>query len=1661
MADLKTIGGYGGAGTLFAIIAIVMFSKGLPVAGIFTILIGGFLMLLFWQVISPKLPSIMERLGKRPKAPLTDEERAKERTRMKQEFDRMVQEAEKAKAAGEEIKKSRLDAVRAAGEAVKQKFVELYNRAIKKETIGETIEAIKDATPDAKKMLHDLVAELDVSKKVITRIVSSIEKEHDTIAKESESRSRKKRKKKLHGLVKRLGKDIAGYRKVMLTPDTKQKKTTLENLEKTLEDSIKEEEIERQQLTEEISQLENGCDYLARLGTRITETIGILDTAISAGQGVSSAKNYEEMKKKLNRIKTAIDKRLSPELEKRRKVTRLVSDRVGNLLDLISGVKRSELVTTRLEMQGLAADAAAEADNASRNIAELNEDIVRIAAKRDEHKQEADTLHAQLGDVSRIVNSWRTDLNEARQKAKTDPEFQKEFDHVLSNNIEQQSGLVTKLVATASSEMDNASSSKLLERKTKEQLIESERKLEEMTKEKESLEEGLKSADDEIGSLKEEIVAKLKQVKEEEQKRQQASEEAIRQEHDKRISELQADITDARQQISAAEAAKVQMNNQLGSLWDQLEESERLVNEIKPKVTEAETRADTAGKEAESLRAMVKQVIEEWDEQVAEQHKRIEELESEERRLRTENAQKAEEVRRFQTHVDEAEHLTTESQQRLEEAWRGDRDSFMGQFNAAQEERKNANEQLEKMTQEHAALADALAEKTRLSEGQKRIIADLKFQLETDVAAARLVAEQMKAAKERLEENVTNLRQDLTEMEDKKSKLEVSQVEEKESIEIGIINSLNETIKDLEVEITDRTDERDSMMKRAQDEEERARRAEQELEDITHRLEDAEREHRNDLEEQNRITQQLDIKVTRIQGEKDALEGRIRELQRVMAEKETRIKELTGRINDKDEAIMLAFTERQDVVSAKKAAEERVRATTEEIGLVKQQAADATQLADALAKHETALARLKQQMHAEKTALERQKESLFLETSALKTDIELRDKDMKTLSDNINILYPEIRKLRQENKQLALAMKDVPSLKAYAVSLEAQVADKEKELQDAKESLTATTALYHDMRERMDKTGPKILQLQARIQELEAEQAKEPPVPSLLEYFEELREKMLEGEQQVNFDAKNNQLDKAIMLCNKMLNNLNEQLKAGIRFEQTQKAWIAGFQEHIQKRLEELKKGVYTETSVTKIHEITRPKIIAIGDSHGDRDRMKNVLFQAGIIEDKDDNNPRWIAHESIKVILLGDYVDRGHETFELLDFIQRLKTAAGDNLILLIGNHEAMLLGSFDWSGYDRKPGLEPAKPGRLRRIFMRSTAEQKILEQALLQAAKEDPLANQQLLAYRLKRDEFYREIMSGLEEHGITKEVMAKELRKKKFVIHEFDILKHLLLYLLFCGQMPWVDTLLQKKDREFIRLWLRLDLLKMSWLSNDHKSVCKQLNMSWDDIIPDSRDLIYRDYKGKKVIEYLKWLRENLTISYHDSDTNILFVHAGIPYRIDIDGLPAESRPGLETANFGAVRNIVKDGYIYGNDLNKVFTDIQHALKNREMELWMSFSEQSPLFACNPNDRKLEWNLLHDFNEDMVTTWFRYSAVVFGHSQHKSIEELKVNDYKDRVRRVYNIDFGMSRAYDHRCPDHGGWLTVNDDGTITVNVVDKDDKVHRYGYNFRERQEEKTT
>jgi hypothetical protein len=85
------------------------------------------------------------------------------------------------------------------------------------------------------------------------------------------------------------------------------------------------------------------------------------------------------------------------------------------------------------------------------------------------------------------------------------------------------------------------------------------------------------------------------------------------------------------------------------------------------------------------------------------------------------------------------------------------------------------------------------------------------------------------------------------------------------------------------------------------------------------------------------------------------------------------------------------------------------------------------------------------------------------------------------------------------------------------------------------------------------------------------------------------------------------------------------------------------------------------------------PRLVAIGDIHGDAAAFRGILRAAGLIDGRD----AWVGSNAV-LVQTGDYTDRGADVRVVMDLLRSLESRArarGGRVHVLLGNHEVMNL--------------------------------------------------------------------------------------------------------------------------------------------------------------------------------------------------------------------------------------------------------------------------------------------------------------------------------------------------------------------------------------------------
>src|SRR5438105_6686761 len=128
---------------------------------------------------------------------------------------------------------------------------------------------------------------------------------------------------------------------------------------------------------------------------------------------------------------------------------------------------------------------------------------------------------------------------------------------------------------------------------------------------------------------------------------------------------------------------------------------------------------------------------------------------------------------------------------------------------------------------------------------------------------------------------------------------------------------------------------------------------------------------------------------------------------------------------------------------------------------------------------------------------------------------------------------------------------------------------------------------------------------------------------------------------------------------------------------------------------------VFSQAPPDTFSEVRR--VVAFGDIHGDYQRFVELLHTAGLVDAKN----AWTGGAT-HLVLVGDFVDRGDHSAQVLDLVMDLEPQArkaGGWLHALIGNHEAMdLYGDLRYVTKADFAGFQAPNSKELRERQMRS---------------------------------------------------------------------------------------------------------------------------------------------------------------------------------------------------------------------------------------------------------------------------------------------------------------------------------------------------------------------
>jgi chromosome segregation ATPase len=1557
----KRIAGYSGAMVFIIATAIgVSFVLGVRIEGfnVFdaipgsSILIIGILLLVVFRT----------QVDKKRIEPF-DEERRREKEKREAEkgakkFEELVISATDTEKDLEEVRRRRLDVVAHIKKPMRFITGLFKGKEGEKqpETTGGLLDRIKETRGEGiEESFQEFRAKIDKQSVSVDKLVNSCSKECSDI--ESQVNSMRSMMNQLSVNLSALGDARVEYRGIVEKGKVSEEAERISELESEI----------RRVLQHELSDsrsLKNASAKITKLSHKMSDNMKkIRATAYKISQQLRDVDKKKEYNEIVERVKNLSKEAASlwTELSENKGIIDALRDELRDVRDDIIRARDTQLAAQREIHEAMAAED-------EQTIARLGKAVHELQEESTDLKQEVSSLNdatayqlAVIDQFNGPVESLQRYLNEARADAKTDTELEENvsfsIQRLLSEKIPMAASLRTVLemlkeeMRKREDEAKNARERSQITLEMQNSLIgENER----LTQIKSAAEEEIKNAKNEINDLQ-------KQLKEKESELSKATAENEA-EITASIDKIKRRIYEVNNQFKDASAALQSIPTRKATIKEEIKELEIVLAQISPEVTRLQ-------QESQKSRSRLEEIKNRSEEADKENKRIIEELEDRNSQIKKESdvlvrslqMQEAElrDLRQaLQDKSSEIEDLRTKKEQDIEKIKTlKEKAEKAVEFERLEEEKKK--EISEFMETFRKAQEDKLNNYKSIIRKQLEEISNLSS--EVQLWKEKVQAEEY--AKEALTRRIESLN---IEIEANKKKIAETPPEAKELDVLNAANvSLQEKIDLLEKELKESKKRSGQAVAYAQETE----RKEKELLD---KSEKTKQEYEIAIAELKKEIQSSSVMIQDITSDLDTYKGQAQKLQ-------MEIDSVAQSNLELQEQLIGA----QQALESARGTDEELKRTEERNAILQQQLENLkTEKQDTqkLAKSRDEIANKYGRLIIEHKRLINEIES---EKEAHKAEIEDKHKEIERISEETERLRTRIdnlMKAKELTKHIPEDSDKVRQLRTVLEDYEKKKKDLEQEIIDKNDILNNAEKLIDDLNVKLESANQRSAALEQEAAEAKKASQKIDFQRWFIEEVDSFRIELVKARSMMR-----NKPDTARDRANKVLGSV--QTIVGMKFLDITPEKITNMITPVINECNAIiHEAVVPRAAPPTIPEKALekiPKVIAVGDPHGDYKVFKNVLVKAGII----DENEKWTAHHTTKVVLLGDYLDRGPEIFDVLELIHRLKRKAGDKLVLLMGNHEAMFLGAFDWEGYDNTSNgkKEMARYKKMEDLYLKKVAEEKSKQ----------------------KRSR------AELSEKAI------RSIRKS-----------------IVLGK-----GIMSKDKIDYDTLYLKVELIKEKWFLNETKhhkmpsAMFQALGIAKDEVwndnvrdaLSDPRILLDKTYHNIRVREHVEFMRDNLEISYEER--GILFIHAGIPYHVK-DPASQQERDH-EFVNF-----VIKD------ELKGVLNKIAKATKKRMIEYWMACSEMSPFFAGHPM-RKYEWNEVPGESAEAEVAKQGYDAIVHGHTYHDPIIEQKhVKLYKKNPRKTYNIDFGMSRGIGASGLSYGGWLEVYDKGVIKVQVIYKD-------------------
>ncbi len=940
----------------------------------------------------------------------------------------------------------------------------------RQQTVGDELRLVATARQEAQKRLDELNSELSSSRKLVSTLMRSLEKEHSGV--EEEIRTITERKEHLQTFLQDVSKNITLYEQVFQGREKDEHISNLKKIGKKIE-TARNDNIDAVVLSE-LVRIEKYCVQLERL-SRMIESL--VDDLRKPSSFEFSGSDYKEMMRRLDTMQESINQKLTPAIQAHKTIVKEIFTKLAKLDSMNRIFKQRELDAANLERTVSVEESQARSANAERKIAELEKRLVESSAENSTLKENVSRMESELGDVKERFSDMASEFKHAKEAAKKSEEEKAKLDSLLSKLRTEEIGSTSKLQELLAEREKYAHSCEERAKSAEHELKSMQERINALEREKNQLgmtiaamESGIKLTDESFKALN----ADKKRLEEELSKKASGEKSAMSKEQQDMLTLLSEELDNTRKKMQEMLAEKHRLQDELMVAKSRLSESKEELESFSPTVSRLEEERQLAAEELEHTKKLLDEISESQKGIIKELHRRVKELSDRNIELEDAIGDRDKKIHDLTVEVAESENELEGMFESFSQV-SASKEELKGILNVYAEGKKKLEAHLSELEKMNESLAIQLAEKEKAATELASNLESLKELLNTEKKGAMDELQRLTERNKELSEFLEEIKQDNQELLARLNKLKSEREADQEEMR-RLQDGINEKIT-LIRRLTDKIKENEATIS---DVRQKAEGAESRISEINDLLEQTERERDNAHAELKSMEMRYSKNVDDERSKVDELSGRIAELEHIQVQVEQEMTGLQAAINERDEEIKSARAEIMLSKGETSRLQAIVSARSEEITEAKGRLSDAarqiTKLSGLITEREEEIVSLRNEMEVSKT-----------EKTLLKEKISAKEDDIHN------------------------AKKEISALEAERSNLQAAIAGRENEIDDANARIQKTEAEKARLGEEIAAKDSEIKSSRAEARNLEIEKRAVEERNALHQKTEEYLKKELEN----------------------------------------------------------------------------------------------------------------------------------------------------------------------------------------------------------------------------------------------------------------------------------------------------------------------------------------------------------------------------------------------------------------------------------------------------------------------------------------------------------------------------------------------------------------------